>query len=341
MTIELNLGITFAAGLLSFLSPCVLPLIPSYFGFLGTKIAPGSQNTSSSEGGSKNLSQTVLTPQEEERKATVIQWMLVYHTFGFVMGFVMLFALLGLLFSGSAMLLYGIQSRIQILSGLLVILFAFHTWFNLFPFLQYEKKFHFLGKTNGFLGSFIAGAAFGAGWTPCIGPILASILFFAAVEGEPVLGMLYLTIYGLGLGLPFLLMSLFFQKNSTLLQYLKSHQKPVKFVSGLLLLLMGILILTGQTLVFASWLPTIGFQLERWVVENQSTGKQLGLLLLYIILGIFITLIYVSLRKGKKRKHPVLLYMLILTVLFALSLQHLDRLNMVLSIARWIQFQGI
>ena len=319
MGLELHLGITFIAGVLSFLSPCVLPLIPSFFGFLGSKINNENNDTSS----------TLL----------LNRWILVFHTLGFVFGFVLLFAILGLVFSGSAMLLSGAQGSIQIVSGVLVLLFAFHTWFNLFPFLQYEKKLNLLGKTSGFFGSFLAGAAFGAGWTPCIGPILASILFFAAVSGEPLVGMVYLGVYGLGLGLPFIFMSLFFQKNSRVFDYLRSHQKQVKFLSGLLLFLMGIFIITGQTLVFASWLPTLGFQIERWVQQSPEQSKHLGL----VILGVVTLMVIVIGLYQKSKKHFTRFFILGLISLLSVGivLQSIDHFNLVLLLARWIQFQGI
>jgi cytochrome c-type biogenesis protein len=323
MGLELHLGITFLAGVLSFLSPCVLPLIPSFFGFLGSKMNGA----------------LIIDTSRTSNTWLLNRWILVIHTLGFVLGFVLLFAILGLVFSGSALLLSGAQGTIQLISGVFVILFAFHTWFNLFPFLQYEKKLNLLGKTSGMFGSFLAGAAFGAGWTPCIGPILASILFFAAVSGEPLIGMVYLGVYGLGLGLPFIFMSLFFQNNSRVFDYLRTHQKQVKFLSGLLLLLMGIFILTGQTLVFASWLPTLGFQLERWVQQSPEQSKHLGLV---IFGGVILIVLGIGLCQKSKRLYNRFFILSLITLLsLGIILQSIDQINLVLYLARWIQFQGI
>jgi len=307
LSLGLSLSLTFFAGLVSFASPCVLPLVPSYLGFLAAE-------TGKFRG--------------------------FIRTLGFVLGFVIVFALLGLFFTqGSQMI--GSQNRwIQYASGGIVILFALNLWFNFLPFLNYELKAHFTRRPAGFLEAVVVGMAFGAGWTPCIGPILSTILFYAAVSGNTINGLGYLVFYGLGLGVPFLLLSLGLDTFRPALNWMKARARQVQIGSGILLMAFGLLIITGQTLVFSSWLPSAGYRLERWNASNPSLGQTIGILfptLLLVLPGII--LLFARYQKLRKLSVPgAIMLILYLVILWGDLSGQWDVLKVA---AAWMQFQGI
>jgi cytochrome c-type biogenesis protein len=205
----------FAAGLLSFLSPCVLPLIPSYLGILGgigVKGAPGRNR-------------------------------LIRGTAFFVLGFSAVFIAMSI--AVSRIMFFG-GRFIQIAAGIIVIFMGLQILFNIFGFLNYEKRFQVSGAGRSFGGCFLAGMAFGAGWTPCIGPVLTGVLILASRDGRLAKAAAYLAVYSLGLGLPFMLASVFLQ---FFLAKLSSFSKAfglIKKVSGALLVALGFLILSGS-----------------------------------------------------------------------------------------------
>ncbi|GHV64291.1 hypothetical protein AGMMS49587_16380 [Spirochaetia bacterium] len=167
---QLSIFLAFAAGLLSFLSPCVLPIIPSYLCIIGG-----------------------------------VRSHLVAGTVSFILGFSAVFIVLSILLSTTLFLLGGISRYITIAAGIIVIILGLNVIFDFLSFLNYEKRFHLNKRPRGIAGTFLAGAAFGAGWTPCVGPILGSILLLAGQSGKTATAALYLAVYSAGLGLPFLL----------------------------------------------------------------------------------------------------------------------------------------
>ena len=230
MTGEFSLVLIFFAGLLSFLSPCVLPLIPSYLSILGGA-GPG-----------------------ENRR-------LIWIAAGFVMGFSAVFITFGILISATFFLMGGISAYINIASGIIVIILGLNLIFDFLSFLNHEKrpflhKLNFRGKQthqggHGTTGhgagvAFIAGAAFGTGWTPCIGPVLAGILLIAGQSGQTLKAAFYLALYSAGLALPFLLAAVFFDFFMKGAVRFRSHLRLIQRVSGILLILMGTMILLGQ-----------------------------------------------------------------------------------------------
>jgi cytochrome c-type biogenesis protein len=152
MSDKLSIFLAFAAGLLSFLSPCVLPLIPSYLSILGGMSAGGSK---------------------EDRPH------LIAGTVSFILGFSTVFVLLSLLSSIFFFFIGGISHYINIAAGIIVIILGLNVIFDFLSFLNYEKRYHSEKRPRGIIGTFLAGLAFGAGWTPCIGPILTGILLMA------------------------------------------------------------------------------------------------------------------------------------------------------------------
>jgi cytochrome c-type biogenesis protein len=223
---DLSLYIAFGAGLLSFLSPCVLPLLPSYLAFI------------------TGLSFEELTAEEAQgkRRKTIL-----LHSFMFVLGFSSLFTALGASASYLGQFLAAHRDTIRIAGGILIILFGlFISGIFSFDFLQREKKFHLQNKPLGFLGSYFVGLTFAAGWTPCVGPILSSILLFASTQQDIWSGLFLLLAYSLGMGLPFLICSVALNTFLTTFRKTARHIGVITKIGGALLILVGILLLTDS-----------------------------------------------------------------------------------------------
>lgn len=230
MTEPAGLGflVAFAAGLLSFLSPCVLPLVPSYVGF---------------------LTGMTLPEMSGRRRIAVV------HALLFVAGFSLVFVLLGASATafGSALRYY--QTWIARVGGVLVILFGLLCLGMVkVGFLQQERRFQLQNKPVGYLGSALVGIAFGAGWTPCIGPVLGAILSLAATTESVSRGMLLLGVYSAGLAVPFLLAAVAVESFLDWFQRFRRFLPWVMRVSGVLLIFVGLLMATGQFTRLAGWL---------------------------------------------------------------------------------------
>lgn len=238
-TSGLSIFVAFTAGLLSFLSPCVLPLVPSYIGFL----------TGMSAGEITNRRHLALL-----------------HAVMFVIGFSLIFILLGASATALGKALNYYKDWIQRIGGVLIILFGLVLLgvFR-FSFLKQEKRFQLEDKPVGFLGSALVGLTFGAGWTPCIGPILGSVLGLAATQGDVSRGVMLLSFYSLGLAVPFLLAALALDRFFGWFQRFRKYIGWVEKVSGVLLILVGLLMVTGTFSRLAAWLQglTPTFILER------------------------------------------------------------------------------
>ncbi|HEX9079192.1 MAG TPA: cytochrome c biogenesis protein CcdA [Desulfuromonadaceae bacterium] len=220
----------FIAGLLSFLSPCVLPLIPSYITYI------------------TGLSFADL---QAEHPSHIVRQKAMLHSIAFILGFTLIFVLLG----ASATYLGSFLSRhavlIRKLGGILVILFGAHIS-GLLPirFLMGEKRVTIHHKPAGYIGSFLVGLAFAAGWTPCIGPILATILMVAATKEEVYQGIVLLLLYSLGLGIPFLLSSLAMHQFLLIFNRFRKHIRMFEIITGLFLIAVGVLI-------YSNWLSRL------------------------------------------------------------------------------------
>jgi cytochrome c-type biogenesis protein len=223
---DLSLYIAFAAGLLSFLSPCVLPLVPSYLAFI------------------TGLSFEELTQEENRarRRKTIF-----LHSLMFGLGFSTLFTALGASATYLGQFLSAYRDTIRIAGGVLIILFGlFISGIFSLDFLQREKKLHLHRKPLGFLGSFVVGLTFAAGWTPCVGPILSSILLYASTKQDIWAGIFLLFAYSLGMGLPFLICSLALNTFLNTFRKTARHIGIITKVGGVLLILVGILLLTDS-----------------------------------------------------------------------------------------------
>ncbi len=220
----------FVAGLLSFLSPCVLPLIPSYITYI------------------TGLSFADL---QEQHPSHLVRRKTFLHSIGFILGFTTVFVLLGASATMIGSLLQQHAAAIRKIGGLLIFLFGVHVT-GLVPLrlLLGEKRISVRNKPAGYAGSFLVGLVFAAGWTPCIGPILASILMVAANEERVAQGVILLLLYSLGLGIPFLLSSLALHQFLSLFNRFKRFIRLFEIITGVFLMLIGILL-------FSNWLSRL------------------------------------------------------------------------------------
>lgn len=224
----LGILVAFTAGLLSFLSPCVLPLVPSYVGFL-----------------------TGMTqPESGVRRRAALA-----HALLFIVGFSLVFILLGASATALGRALGYYQVWLQRAGGVLIILFGL-VCLGVFSsrLLSREHRLHLEHKPVGYLGSALVGMAFAAGWTPCIGPVLGGILGLAASSTDVTRGMLLLGVYSAGLALPFLLAALALESFLGWFQRFRRWLPWVMRVSGVMLVLVGVLLLTGEFTRLAGWL---------------------------------------------------------------------------------------
>ena len=216
--------IAFTAGLLSFVSPCVLPLVPSYVTYI------------------TGVSFKELTDAEARSR---LRWVTIFHSVLFITGFSLVFILMGASATYLGQLLAQYQYWIMKGGGVLIILLGIHfTGIINIPFLQMEKRFEMRKKPLGYIGSLLVGVAFAAGWTPCIGPILSTILIYASTSKNFTTGILLLTYYSIGLGIPFFLSSLAFNSFLSAFDKIKRYMRVINVVSGLFLIGIGILFLT-------------------------------------------------------------------------------------------------
>ena len=225
---EVSVAVAFTAGLLSFLSPCVLPLIPSYVGFL-----------------------TGLSVEEiEQRRGTAF-----LHGLWFVGGFTLVFVLLGAGASAVGGLLRDQQVWLGRVGGVLLILFGVYLLGILRPaFLMRERRIELARKPLGYFGSGVVGFTFGAAWTPCIGPILGGILTLAATQAGLGRGVALLAVYALGLGVPFLLTALALDRFLVWFQRFRPYIVWVDRIAGAMLIVLGILLVTDSFTLLAGYL---------------------------------------------------------------------------------------
>lgn len=223
--------IALMAGVLSFLSPCVLPIVPPYLAYMG------------------GISMGEMRADGAARRRVILPALF------FVLGLSTVFLLLG--FTASAFGAFFLQNQVLFsrLSGAVVLVFGLH-FIGLFriPLLDREARLDAGDRGGSAFGAYVLGLAFAFGWTPCIGPQLGAILSLAAQEGSVQRGTVLLGVYALGLGLPFLLAALFVERSLGLMQRLKPHMKTIERVMGALLILVGIALLTGAFTDFSWWL---------------------------------------------------------------------------------------
>ncbi len=223
------------AGILSFVSPCVLPLVPPYLGFLA------------------GVSLDQLTGEDDEDK-TASRRVFISAVF-FVLGFSTVFVILGATASFLGQFIRAYLDYLGYIAGALIIIMGLH-FLGVFRIglLYKEARVHVEKKPAGLFGAYAIGLAFGFGWTPCVGPILAAILFVAGTEDTVAQGALLLSAYALGLGIPFLLAALFAGPFLGFMKRFRSHMGTVEKAMGGVLVLTGVMFLTGQMAVLSYWL---------------------------------------------------------------------------------------
>jgi len=219
------------AGLLSFLSPCVLPIVPPYLAYMG------------------GISMGELTSAATARRRATISALF------FVLGLSTVFLLLG--FTASAFGAFFLKNQVLFsrVAGAVVIVFGLH-FLGLFriPILDREARLDAGDRGGSALGAYLLGLAFAFGWTPCIGPQLGAILSLAASEADVSRGTLLLAVYAAGLGIPFLLAALFIQRAMGVMNRLKRHMGLIEKTMGALLVLVGLALVTGAFSAFSYWL---------------------------------------------------------------------------------------
>ncbi|SIS81918.1 cytochrome c biogenesis CcdA family protein [Phaeovulum vinaykumarii] len=226
------------SGILSFLSPCVLPIVPPYLAYIG------GVSVSELRGGRARA----LLPAAF-----------------FVLGLSTVFLFLGFAASSLGRLVLGHRETLSLISGLVVIGLGLH-FVGLYriPLLDREARLDVGTKGGTALGAYVLGLAFAFGWTPCIGPQLGMILSLAATAGDTTRGTALLGIYALGLGLPFLLAAAFISRAMTLMTRLKPHMRLIERVMGVLLILVGLALATGGMSAFSFWLLETFPALAAW-----------------------------------------------------------------------------
>lgn len=315
MTTDVSILMAFGAGLLSFLSPCVLPLIPGYLSFISGRSG-------------------------QEIRSGEARLGIFFRTLFFVAGFSTIFIGLGLVFSSGGMLFAG-RAALMITrgAGIIIILFGLNMIFDIIKILNREVRAHVSTKPAGATGSFVVGMAFGAGWTPCIGPILASILLVASRSGRGPEAAILLGSYSAGLAVPFLLTGLFFERLSPVMNWFKKHGKEVRICSGLLLVVLGLAMafgrLTNLNGTFVRW----GMQLKSFMGRDPEGAVTATLASLAILTILSILPIVVKAKKGQ----PFRAHRLILPAGFAAMLVlELGRVVSLLEIlSNWFLFQGL
>lgn len=318
---NINIFLAFLAGLISFLSPCIFPVIPSYLSYIS------------------GLSISDISDKKNNR------WNLLLNSILFVFGFTIIFILMGVFFSSIGVALSGITSYINMAAGVIVIFLGLNFIFNFWKILNLEKKIHFKHRPSGKPGSFLLGMAFGAGWTPCIGPILASILFVAGSSGSAFRGAALLFSFSIGLGVPFILAGLFFSFFQKTMVKVRPHLNRIKIGSGIFLIIIGILIFTGQLSKMNIILYSFANNLHKWEINNINEAKAVyGSLFLIPALFIIVNTWKPFIVKKEillKSSNLILRAGLVSGLLIIAVLTYTGLFEIGELIQKWITFQGI
>jgi cytochrome c-type biogenesis protein len=237
MDVGVSFPLAFAAGVVSFLSPCVLPVVPSYLAFVSGLTLDELRDASASDA----------------RRAAVV------HSTLFVLGFTAIFMTMGWTATALGQAVARALPWLNRIGGLVLVLLGLYLtgWLRLGA-LDREIRVHLSSRPTGPAGSFLVGMAFGAGWTPCIGPVLASILLYAGLEATRVEGALLLTAYAVGLGIPFIVASVAFNAFLAGVDKVREWLVPLGRIAGIVLTLVGAAMLTGSFARLTAFLAGLG-----------------------------------------------------------------------------------
>lgn len=234
MLTDINIYLAFGAGVLSFISPCVLPIYPAFLSYI-----------------------TGMSIGELKEENIQLKRRSLLHTISFLLGFSIVFVVLGLSTTYVYSLFVQNMDLIRQIGAIFIIVFGLITAGIFTPsLLMREKRFEFKNKPSGYFGSALVGLTFAAGWTPCMGPILGAVIALSA--SYPTAGFVYMTAYVLGFAIPFLVMSFFIGK----LSWIRKHNILMMKIGGYLMIATGILLFFDLMNVFISWLTVLsgGFQ---------------------------------------------------------------------------------
>lgn len=237
---DVSVWAAFIAGILSFISPCVLPIVPSYMCFISGTTAPVFAA----------VPEVALeTPPPSNRQQTLLSAIL------FVLGFSVVFIALGATATSVGQLLKDQQELLRKLGGVVVMVMGLHMMGVIqIKALLYEKRFHFQARPPGYMGAFLIGLSFAIGWTPCIGPILGSILAIAGTQESVSNGIFLLAVYSLGLAIPFLVTAFLMEKIFIHFKKIQRHMAAINIGSGAFMVLVGMLIYTNLLQTLSSYL---------------------------------------------------------------------------------------
>ncbi|RST84393.1 cytochrome c biogenesis protein CcdA [Aquibium carbonis] len=232
--LDVSLGAALLAGLLSFVSPCVLPIVPPYLAWLAG---------------------VSFDELRDDEPGTAQRRRVVVAAIAFVLGFATVFIALGATASVVGKTIAQYFDTLSVIAGVIIIIMGLH-FLGVFRIgmLYREARVQVARKPAGVMGAYVIGLAFAFGWTPCVGPVLAAILFIAGSEGSAAQGALLLAAYSLGIGIPFVLAALFASRFLGWAARFKRHMHKVEMAMGALLVLTGILFITGQMSTISFWL---------------------------------------------------------------------------------------
>ncbi|MBP7691733.1 MAG: hypothetical protein KA764_07435 [Anaerolineales bacterium] len=244
---DLSFGLAFVAGIASFVSPCVLSLVPAYIGYLSSRAVTADGQTTES------------------------RWGTLAHGLAFVLGFSLVFIGLGLTASAVGALLYDAKGWLIRIGGIVVVIFGLHTMGVIhIPFLEYDtRRQQAPDRRLGYLSSALMGVFFSAGWAPCVGPVLGAVLTLALNADGVARGGWLLTAYSIGLGIPFLLAAAGIGSISEVLRRYGKYLRYVSLATGVLLVFIGVLLFTDSLSFFSRFAPITEFQvaLDQGVVD--------------------------------------------------------------------------
>jgi len=259
----------FIAGLISFLSPCVLPLVPGYVSLIsGAGV--------------------------EELKSAHAQLMrrVMINSIGFILGFSVVFITLGAISTEIGQLAALYKHTLSIVAGVVVIVFGIHlTGMVQIPFLLQDARIHSMKGNSTVIGAFIIGFAFAFGWTPCLGPILTIILGFASQEETLTKGILLLGVYSLGLAVPFLLTSLLMRRFLEFYSRFRSHMHALEVASGVLMIGLGLLLVLGKFTLISSWLSFLN-RFAIWLEEITTRNGLVAIVLVAVVVALTLLLAF-------------------------------------------------
>lgn len=232
---DISILLAFSAGLLSFLSPCVLPLVPAYISYL-----TGS---------------TIDDLKKNKAKLNTL-----YKSLGFVLGFSIIFIIMGVSITSLGKLLIIYKDLFRKIGGTIIIVFGLHT-IGVFKIKLFyvEKKFIYFDKIKGPFSSIIMGMAFATGWTPCIGPILSSILIYATSMDSIGKGVLLLVMYSFGLAIPFILTAMAISSFTKQYKKISKYLAVISIISGILMIIMGLMVFTNKLSILSNYTNFINF----------------------------------------------------------------------------------